>query len=145
MRLVSSELLLLTGNINIPLKILDDFGPHFPAGAATVKSCAAMLAAWATNLMYWPVSHWSAVLTSLMLLAHQVAEAKGCRDLRDMPGSKVELSGTLVYHKITYLVRCCNTASPPVLLSVSARAASRVSPSPDLLSARQSTPAPPSR
>jgi hypothetical protein len=80
--------------------------------------------------------------------AHQVAEAKGCRDLRNMPGSKVELSGTLVYHKITYLVSCCHTASPPVLLSVSARAASRACPpQPDLLSAGrrdQSTPANPS-
>ncbi len=47
-----------------------------------------------------------------------------------MPGSKVELSGTLVYHKITYLVSCCDAARPPMLLSVSARAAFRALPPP---------------
>lgn len=35
----------------------------------------------------------------------QVAEAKGCRDLRKAPRSKAAISGTLVYHKITYVVR----------------------------------------
>jgi hypothetical protein len=46
-----------------------------------------------------------------------VAEAKGCRDLRDVPGSKADISGTLVYHKTTYLVSCRLVAMPclPVL------------------------------
>lgn len=34
----------------------------------------------------------------------QVAEAKGCRDLAKAPESKAAISGTLVYHKITYKV-----------------------------------------
>jgi hypothetical protein len=34
--MLTRDVLLTTGNINIPLKILDDFGPHFPAGSATV-------------------------------------------------------------------------------------------------------------
>jgi hypothetical protein len=66
---------LTEGNINIPLKVVDAFGAHYPAGGATV------------------------------------AEAKGCRDLARAPRSKAAIAGTLVYHKITYVITCKKGAS----------------------------------
>lgn len=41
----------IAGNIDIPLKVLDDFGPHFPAGPATVSLLESH-----TSLLLQPVS-----------------------------------------------------------------------------------------
>lgn len=40
----------------------------------------------------------------------QVAEAKGCRDLHASPHSMAEISGTIVYHRTSYVIRCLRGA-----------------------------------